>query len=170
MQAVTTMSDADITAVLLCSFLVFFQNIGFAALEVSSSVFCQADKFLTHLGPPCIILAQLPLTQPLGGTGRQVHCMCTSCIKCAVAHTASALAPQMAAASCHCSSSEAPHLLPEQQSHSKPCSWLQNGNVRAKNARAILLKNCIDKLVGGICYWAVGFAFAYGSSSNGFIG
>ena len=51
-----------------------------------------------------------------------------------------------------------------------PCSWLQNGNVRAKNARAILLKNCIDKLVGGICYWAVGFAFAYGSSSNGFIG
>ncbi len=60
-----------------------------------------------------------------------------------------------------CQSSKATH---------GPFSRLQNGNVRAKNARAILLKNCIDKLVGGLCYWAVGFAFAYGSSSNGFIG
>ncbi len=55
MQAVTTLSDGDITAVLLCSFIVFFQNVGFAALEVSSSVLCQLDTFITHLGPPCMI-------------------------------------------------------------------------------------------------------------------
>ena len=55
MQAVTTLSDADITAVLLCSFIVFFQNIGFAALEVSSIMFCQVDTIVTHLGTPCMI-------------------------------------------------------------------------------------------------------------------
>ena len=34
----------------------------------------------------------------------------------------------------------------------------------------ILIKNMLDALIGGMSYWAVGWAFAYGAGGNGFIG
>jgi len=42
--------------------------------------------------------------------------------------------------------------------------------VRAKNVRNILLHNIVDKLICAVCYWALGFAFAYGDSKAGLIG
>ncbi|KAK9837144.1 hypothetical protein WJX81_005991 [Elliptochloris bilobata] len=47
---------------------------------------------------------------------------------------------------------------------------LESGSVRAKNVRNILLHNIIDKLICGVCYWALGFAFAYGDTKWGIIG
>ncbi|KAL7564742.1 hypothetical protein ACA910_010153 [Epithemia clementina (nom. ined.)] len=47
---------------------------------------------------------------------------------------------------------------------------LEVGSVRRKNAKNIMLKNIMDAVVSALAYWAVGFAFAYGTSSNGFIG
>lgn len=51
-------------------------------------------------------------------------------------------------------------------------AMLTAGFVRAKNTANILMKNMIDAMVGGLSFWAVGWAFAYGASesSNGFIG
>jgi ammonium transporter, Amt family len=51
-------------------------------------------------------------------------------------------------------------------------AMLTAGFVRAKNTANILMKNMIDACVGGLSFWAVGWAFAYGASdsSNGFIG
>lgn len=44
--------------------------------------------------------------------------------------------------------------------------------VRRRSSGNVLLKNVVDACVGGICYYLVGFAFAFGSSSgsNAFIG
>jgi Amt family ammonium transporter len=48
--------------------------------------------------------------------------------------------------------------------------FLECGMVRKKNTKSILLKNILDCCVGGIAYYLFGFAFAYGETSNGFIG
>ena len=40
---------------------------------------------------------------------------------------------------------------------------LESGSVRHKNYQNILLKNCMDACIGGLVWWAWGFAFAYGS-------
>jgi Amt family ammonium transporter len=47
---------------------------------------------------------------------------------------------------------------------------LEVGSVRAKNAQNIMLKNLVDAAVAAIAYWAFGYAFAYGSGGNPFIG
>ena len=47
---------------------------------------------------------------------------------------------------------------------------LESGTVRFKNFQNILLKNVMHALVGGLVWWAWGFAFAYGNVDGGFIG
>jgi hypothetical protein len=47
---------------------------------------------------------------------------------------------------------------------------LEMGSGRAKNVRNILLKNLVDVMLAAICWWAVGYAFAYGASAGGVIG
>lgn len=42
--------------------------------------------------------------------------------------------------------------------------------ARTKNTVNILIKNMLDVLIGGVAYWAVGWALAYGPGGNGFIG
>jgi ammonia channel protein AmtB len=49
------------------------------------------------------------------------------------------------------------------------------GSVRAKNTMNIMLTNVLDAACGGISYYLIGFAFAFGTSpdqlnGNGFIG
>ncbi|KAK9062804.1 hypothetical protein SSX86_019994 [Deinandra increscens subsp. villosa] len=44
------------------------------------------------------------------------------------------------------------------------------GSVRAKNTMNIMLTNVLDAAAGGLSYYIFGFAFAFGGSSNGFIG
>ncbi|KAG5532839.1 hypothetical protein RHGRI_027207 [Rhododendron griersonianum] len=44
------------------------------------------------------------------------------------------------------------------------------GSVRAKNTMNIMLTNVLDAAAGGLSYYLFGFAFAFGTSSNGFIG
>ncbi|GAB2214792.1 hypothetical protein Droror1_Dr00019155 [Drosera rotundifolia] len=44
------------------------------------------------------------------------------------------------------------------------------GSVRAKNAMNIMLTNVVDAVVGSISYYLFGFAFAFGTNSNPFIG
>lgn len=44
------------------------------------------------------------------------------------------------------------------------------GSVRAKNTMNIMLTNVLDAAAGAISYYLFGFAFAFGASSNGFIG
>ena len=41
---------------------------------------------------------------------------------------------------------------------------------RTKNTVNILIKNMLDALIGGVSYWAFGWALAYGEGGNGFIG
>ena len=47
---------------------------------------------------------------------------------------------------------------------------LEAGSVRSKNTVNILIKNLLDGLIGGVCYWAVGWGLAYGAGGNGFCG
>ncbi|GAB4813391.1 hypothetical protein N2152v2_000437 [Parachlorella kessleri] len=48
---------------------------------------------------------------------------------------------------------------------------LESGAVRQKNVKNILLKNALDACVSTVCWWAAGYAFAYGScGQSGFIG
>lgn len=42
--------------------------------------------------------------------------------------------------------------------------------TRTKNTVNILIKNMLDVLIGGLAYWAIGWAVAYGPGGNGFIG
>ncbi len=50
-------------------------------------------------------------------------------------------------------------------------AFVEAGFTQAKNAGNIIMKNLMDFSVGGLVYWAFGFAFAYGGSSiGGFIG
>ncbi|MBA0681558.1 hypothetical protein Goari_023354 [Gossypium aridum] len=44
------------------------------------------------------------------------------------------------------------------------------GSVRAKNTMNIMLTNVLDAATGGLFYYLFGFAFAFGSPTNGFIG
>lgn len=44
---------------------------------------------------------------------------------------------------------------------------VEAGFTRAKNAGNIIMKNVMDFSVGGLTYWAFGFALAYGGSSFG---
>ncbi|XP_057964074.1 ammonium transporter 1 member 2-like [Malania oleifera] len=44
------------------------------------------------------------------------------------------------------------------------------GSVRAKNTMNIMLTNVLDAATGGLFYYLFGFAFAFGSPSNAFIG
>jgi len=44
---------------------------------------------------------------------------------------------------------------------------VEAGFTRAKNAGNIIMKNMMDFSVGGLTYWAFGFALAYGGSSLG---
>ncbi len=47
---------------------------------------------------------------------------------------------------------------------------LETGSGRAKNVRNILLKNMVVAMLSAICWWAIGYAFAYGQSAGGVIG
>ena len=47
---------------------------------------------------------------------------------------------------------------------------LEAGTVRFKNYQNILLKNCMDACIGGLVWWACGYAFAFGNVDGGFIG
>eukprot|EP00057_Strongylocentrotus_purpuratus_P030534 XP_781954.1 PREDICTED: putative ammonium transporter 1 isoform X1 [Strongylocentrotus purpuratus] len=49
-------------------------------------------------------------------------------------------------------------------------AFLEAGSVRSKNTTNILLKNMLDVCIGAVAYWGVGYAFAFGKSSNPFIG
>ena len=44
------------------------------------------------------------------------------------------------------------------------------GSVRAKNTMNIMLTNVLDAAAGGLFYYLFGYAFAFGGSSEGFIG
>lgn len=45
-----------------------------------------------------------------------------------------------------------------------------SATCRAKNVRNICLKNVVDVLLCALCWWGVGFGFAYGKSAGGVIG
>ena len=49
---------------------------------------------------------------------------------------------------------------------------VENGTVRQKNSRNILVKNLFDLCVGGLVYWLIGFGIAFGQPDpqGGFIG
>lgn len=49
-------------------------------------------------------------------------------------------------------------------------SLLEAGAVREKNVGNILYKNLMDAAIGALAFWLIGYAFAYGGTSNGFIG
>jgi Amt family ammonium transporter len=49
-------------------------------------------------------------------------------------------------------------------------AFLEAGSVRSKNTVNILIKNLLDCLIGGVAYWAIGWAVAYGDTGNYFIG
>ena len=41
------------------------------------------------------------------------------------------------------------------------------GSIRAKNVRNVILWNLLDSCGGGLSFWAVGYAFAYGGEDGG---
>ena len=49
-------------------------------------------------------------------------------------------------------------------------AMLESGTVRFKNYQNVLLKNIIHLLIGGLIWWAWGFAIAFGNVDGGFIG
>ena len=49
-------------------------------------------------------------------------------------------------------------------------AFYEMGTVRSKNTTNILMKNVLDSSISSIIYWACGYAFAFGSESNSFIG
>lgn len=40
------------------------------------------------------------------------------------------------------------------------------GSIRAKNVKNVILWNLLDSCGGGIAFWAVGYAFAYGGDDE----
>lgn len=49
-------------------------------------------------------------------------------------------------------------------------AMLEVGSVSEKNTKNILMKNIGDAAIGGLCWWLLGFGFAFGETSGGFIG
>lgn len=56
-------------------------------------------------------------------------------------------------------------------------AMVESGSCRAKNVQNILMKNLVDVCIGTLCWWATGWAFAYGfdgektiEDDNGFMG
>ena len=49
-------------------------------------------------------------------------------------------------------------------------AMLEVGTVSEKNTKNILIKNIGDAAIGAICWWLLGFGFAFGETSGGFIG
>eukprot|EP00287_Rhodomonas_sp_CCMP768_P010316 CAMPEP_0196744816 /NCGR_PEP_ID=MMETSP1091-20130531/59034_1 /TAXON_ID=302021 /ORGANISM="Rhodomonas sp., Strain CCMP768" /LENGTH=176 /DNA_ID=CAMNT_0042091451 /DNA_START=38 /DNA_END=565 /DNA_ORIENTATION=+ len=49
-------------------------------------------------------------------------------------------------------------------------SMLEAGAIGAKNVVNILFKNMMDGSVAAICFWLLGYGFAYGDTVGGFIG
>lgn len=49
-------------------------------------------------------------------------------------------------------------------------AMVETGFTRAKNACNIIMKNLMDFSVGSLAYWAVGFAFMFGTTAFGMIG
>lgn len=49
-------------------------------------------------------------------------------------------------------------------------AMLEAGSVGSKNTINILFKNLLDAGIGAICFYLLGFGFAYGESAGGFIG
>jgi len=49
-------------------------------------------------------------------------------------------------------------------------AMLEAGIVHPKNMTNILFKNICDASIAAICFWLVGYGFAYGDSEGGFIG
>uniref|UniRef100_A0A1I8I9W1 Ammonium_transp domain-containing protein n=1 Tax=Macrostomum lignano TaxID=282301 RepID=A0A1I8I9W1_9PLAT len=49
-------------------------------------------------------------------------------------------------------------------------AFLEAGSVRSKGVTNILIKNALDAFFGGIAYYAMGWALAYGEPSNWFCG
>jgi len=49
-------------------------------------------------------------------------------------------------------------------------AMLEAGIVQPKNATNILFKNLIDASLAAICFWLLGYGFAYGTDVGGFIG
>lgn len=47
---------------------------------------------------------------------------------------------------------------------------VENGSVRAKNSKNILIKNMFDVCIGAILFWLFGYSFAFGSKPSLFIG
>jgi Amt family ammonium transporter len=47
---------------------------------------------------------------------------------------------------------------------------LEAGAIARKNVTNILFKNMLDASGAAICYWLLGYGFAYGTTENGFIG
>lgn len=49
-------------------------------------------------------------------------------------------------------------------------TMVEAGFTRAKNTGNIIMKNCVDFMIGSIIYWFIGFGLMYGTSANGVIG
>ncbi len=49
-------------------------------------------------------------------------------------------------------------------------AMVEAGFVRTKNVANILMKNMLDCSLGAVAFWAVGWAFAYGTTAGDFIG
>jgi Amt family ammonium transporter len=41
------------------------------------------------------------------------------------------------------------------------------GSIRAKNVKNVILWNLLDSCGGGLAFWSVGYAFAYGGDDDG---
>ena len=49
-------------------------------------------------------------------------------------------------------------------------AMVENGSVRSKNSRNILIKNLFDACLSVIAFWLVGYCFAIGVTEGGFFG
>lgn len=49
-------------------------------------------------------------------------------------------------------------------------AMVETGFTRAKNAGNIIMKNCVDFMLGSIVYWFIGFGLMYGTTVGGVIG
>lgn len=49
-------------------------------------------------------------------------------------------------------------------------AMVETGFTRAKNAGNIIMKNCVDFMIGSLLYWFIGVGLMHGTSIGGFIG